>query len=832
MRTKLRSKITLLFVVCAVLIVVPAVAAFADLVKNDVVVNGTDTIAAGGTTTINYRIENNNAGGNDFKECDAADGSPVTVTIVKPAGVTASPGSLQFNLCESPQGVQFSAANAGNYPISVTTSDTRGNYNVGAAAFTLHVTPPPPPTNTPPTLSLPTNPTAEATAPNGAAVSFTATANDTQDGPLTPTCTPASGSTFPVGSTQVSCSATDSGNLTTSGIFPVTVVDTTPPTLTLPADKNVNATGPGGAVVTYVASASDIVDSAITPICTPASGSTFALGTTTVVCSATDAYGNSASGSFQVTVSDATPPVITSDVQGTLGDYGWYTSDVHLTWSVTDPESPNSIVKTGCVDQNITADQAATDYKCSATSAGGSAAEQTVTIKRDATEPEVTLGAASGTAGSNDWYTSAVTQTFNASDATSGLADPSQSSFPQSSGANEEGSNVSIGSGPVKDKAGNTNNGVNAGPFKIDLSDPVLHCDSPPSGWSANDVSIHCAPTDAISGLANPAADGDFNLSTIVPNGTETDSASTGNHPVADVAGRTVTAGPFTGLKVDKKDPTVKCGSADTAWHASNVSITCTASDGGSGLTDPADASFTLSTDVTAGTETANASTNSRTVSDVAGNSATGGPVAGNKVDKKAPTFESCPSGGPFLLNSGSGTPTTQSVGPIVANDGGSQVDSAHSTLSGSVNTSSTGTKSVTFTAKDNVGNSDTKTCTYDVNAYNFIGFSSPVDNPSYMNVLKAGQAIPLKWQLKDASGNPVTNLTSVTVTVKDLNCSTPTNIDLMEEVAAGASSLQNLGGGYYQFNWKSPTSYAKSCKVLTVNGVGVQQSAFFNFTK
>jgi outer membrane autotransporter protein len=145
MRTKLRSKITLLFVVCAVLIVVPAVAAFADLVKNDVVVNGTDTIAAGGTTTINYRIENNNAGGNDFKECDAADGSPVTVTIVKPAGVTASPGSLQFNLCESPQGVQFSAANAGNYPISVTTSDTRGNYNVGAAAFTLHVTPPPPP---------------------------------------------------------------------------------------------------------------------------------------------------------------------------------------------------------------------------------------------------------------------------------------------------------------------------------------------------------------------------------------------------------------------------------------------------------------------------------------------------------------------------------------------------------------------------------------------------------------------------------------------------------------------------------------------------------------
>jgi len=62
-------------------------------------------------------------------------------------------------------------------------------------------------------------------------------------------------------------------------------------------------------------------------------------------------------------------------------------SDVSLSWSVSEPKSPSSLSKTGCVDPSITADQSATSYSCSATSAGGSGAEQTVTINRDATAP-------------------------------------------------------------------------------------------------------------------------------------------------------------------------------------------------------------------------------------------------------------------------------------------------------------------------------------------------------------------------------------------------------------------------------------------------------------
>jgi hypothetical protein len=79
-------------------------------------------------------------------------------------------------------------------------------------------------------------------------------------------------------------------------------VDTIPPVVTVPANMTVPATGPSGAVVTFSASAVDNVDGALTPTCTPASGSTFPVGSTTVTCRATDAAGNTGSASFSVTV--------------------------------------------------------------------------------------------------------------------------------------------------------------------------------------------------------------------------------------------------------------------------------------------------------------------------------------------------------------------------------------------------------------------------------------------------------------------------------------------------------------------------------------------------
>ncbi len=51
----------------------------------------------------------------------------------------------------------------------------------------------------------------------------------------------------------------------------------------------------------------------------------------------------------------------------------------------------------------------------------------------------------------------------------------------------------------------------------------------------------------------------------------------------------------------DTTSPTVTCVAGDGLWHADNVSIACTAGDNGSGLANPSDAAFSLSTSVAAG---------------------------------------------------------------------------------------------------------------------------------------------------------------------------------------------------------------------------------------
>ena len=171
----------------------------------------------------------------------------------------------------------------------------------------------PPPDLVAPTLTLPGAPTpgvtAEATGPAGAVVTYAVTATDNTDGTVAVACSRASGSTFPIGTTPVTCTATDSsGNLAT-GTFNVVVADTTAPTVSVPANIVAEATSAAGAAVTFSASATDLIAGTLTPTCSPASGATFPLGVTTVNCSASDGT-NTGRASFTVTVRDTVPPVI------------------------------------------------------------------------------------------------------------------------------------------------------------------------------------------------------------------------------------------------------------------------------------------------------------------------------------------------------------------------------------------------------------------------------------------------------------------------------------------------------------------------------------------
>jgi hypothetical protein len=114
---------------------------------------------------------------------------------------------------------------------------------------------------------------------------------------------------------------------------------------------------------------------------------------------------------------------------------------------------------------------------------------------------------------------------------------------------------------------------------------------------------------------------------------------------------------------------------------------------------------------------------------------------------------------------------------------------------------------------------------------YGFTGFSQPVANAPLLNAVKAGGTIPLKWRLVDAHGAPVTSLGTAMVKVTSLACSAGIMQDELEEYAAGASGLQNLGDGYYQFNWKAPKNYASSCKTVHLDlGEGHTHQALFQF--
>jgi len=127
----------------------------------------------------------------------------------------------------------------------------------------------------------------------------------------TVTCDHPSGSFFGVGDTTVTCTSSAGPSCS----FTVTVTDEEDPSISCPADITVNApVGTCSAVVNFTVSGSDNCG-APTIVSSPASGSAFPVGTTTVTATATDAAGNTKSCTFNVTVKDVTPPVITLNGQ-------------------------------------------------------------------------------------------------------------------------------------------------------------------------------------------------------------------------------------------------------------------------------------------------------------------------------------------------------------------------------------------------------------------------------------------------------------------------------------------------------------------------------------
>jgi hypothetical protein len=196
-------------------------------------------------------------------------------------------------------------------------------------------------------------------------------------------------------------------------------------------------------------------------------------------------------------ISAATPPTIFPTVSGTLGNNGWYTSDVTVSWTVTDNGSAITN-KSGCDSATVTTDTLGTTFTCSATNGGGTASKS-VTIPHDVTSPTI-IGSASPAANANGWSNSSVTVSFTCTDATSGVA---SCTAPQNL---NEGAGQSV-SGNAADKAGNTANTQITG-INVDLAAPVVTVTGVTNGATYTLGSIPaagCSTTDILSGVQTNA---------------------------------------------------------------------------------------------------------------------------------------------------------------------------------------------------------------------------------------------------------------------------------------------------------------------------------------
>ena len=428
---------------------------------------------------------------------------PATITIeaTGPAGAVATfTTPTATDLVDPNPTISATPSSGSTFPlgtttVTVTASDHSGNTN--SAHFTIDVQ-----DTTPPVISsVPATITIEATGPAGAVATFTTpTATDLVDPNPTVTATPPSGSTFPLGTTTVTVTATDHSGNTTSGHFTIDVQDTTPPVLAnVPASMTVEATGPAGTVVTYTTpTATDLADPDPTLTTTPASGATFPLGTTTVTVTATDHSGNTTSGHFTIDVQDTTPPVladvpagVTVEATGAAGAVVTYTTP-----TATDLVDPNPTV-TATPPGGSTFPLGTTTVTVTATDHSGNSTSAHFTIDVQDTTPPVLANVpasmtveATGPAGA--------VATFTIPTATD-LVDPN----PTISATPSSGSTFPLGTTTVTVTATDHSGNTTSAHFTIDVQDttpPVL------ANVPANITVTATGPSGAIVTYSNATA--------------------------------------------------------------------------------------------------------------------------------------------------------------------------------------------------------------------------------------------------------------------------------------------------------------------------------------
>ena len=288
------------------------------------------------------------------------------------------------------------------------------------------------------------------------------------------------------------CKATSAGGTTTKS---VTVKrDATRPTTTITAPA-ASATYASNQVVNASYTCTDAMSKVASCTGTVANGkpiNTTSAGTKSFTVTAKDNAGNSVTKTVNYTVAgavagDTTPPVVTPVLTGTLGANGWYTSNVGLNWTVTDPESAISS-SSGCSAVTVSADTSGTTFTCIATSGGGTTTKS-ATIKRDTTPPSVSV--VTPASGATYPVGQTITTNYSCTDTTSGVTGCT-GTVANNTTLNLSTAGTQSFSVNATDQAGNTATKS----LSYTVGTPVITSVNGTHLFAWNDLGMHCADSD------------------------------------------------------------------------------------------------------------------------------------------------------------------------------------------------------------------------------------------------------------------------------------------------------------------------------------------------
>jgi microsomal dipeptidase-like Zn-dependent dipeptidase len=337
------------------------------------------------------------------------------------------------------------------------------------------------------------------------------------------------------------------------------------------------------------------------------------------------------------------------------------------------------------------------------------------------------------------------------------------------------------------------------------------------NGWNSTDVTATVTATDGDSGIdridytvthggqATPGSVTRPETSAAVALTAEGDS-TLGFH-ATDVAGNVEAPNAVT-VRIDKTAPTIAWSASPAAnasgWNNGAVTVTFTCGDALSGVA-------SCTGPQTLASEGAGQSANG-TAEDAAGHTASAA-VSGINIDRTPPivSVTGITNGATYDLGSvpQAGCATTDALSGVAA-AATVHVTGGTSNNVGAYTVSCAG-------ARDAADNTSSASASYTVR-YVFAGFFAPVNNQPIVNALRAGQAVPVKFNLGGNHGLDV--LLGGTASSVPIACSATDVVDPVEvtvSLTGGSQLTYDPVSDQYQFNWKTDKAWAGSCRRLLV---------------